>query len=165
MAIAPFCTTLWNWSVDGPLAPGQIRATLAAIIGRPVVTLDGVPSERFPDGAVLCDVWHGAGDFPVNVDCYAAPVDPPEHRVLAAFARRTGRRCVLADDTLDATRHLLVSPDGTVRPVHLDIEPTGVGDRRTNLRLCSLTDPGCRAGLFCGGSRWGPDSVAPTLAA
>lgn len=165
MGIAPFRAALWNWSSDGPLVPGQVRATLAAILGRPVVALDTVPAEQFPDGAVLCDVWQGAGEFPVGVDCYAVPAELPETLVLAAFARRVGRRCVLPDDTLDPGRHLLVSPDGTLRPVHLDIEPTSYGDRRANLRPCSLTDPGCHNGVSCGASRWGPDSVIPARAA
>lgn len=165
MAIAPFRAALWNWSIDGPLTPGQIRAGLTAVLGRPVVALSDAVADQFPDDAVLCDIWQGAGEFPVTVDCYAAPPELSETRVLAAFARRVRRRCVLPDDTLDPGRHLLISPDGTMRPVHLDIEPTSYGDLRSNLRPCSLVDPGCHNGVSCGASRWGPDSVVPARAA
>ncbi|MFY1633164.1 hypothetical protein ACN27F_07750 [Solwaraspora sp. WMMB335] len=161
MAIAPFCTALWNWSLDGPLAAGKIRATLAAILDRPVVALGPGIDGELPEGVVLCDVWQGAGEFPVTVDCYAVPEELSETLVLATFARRVKRRCLLPDDTLDPGRYLLVSPDATLRPVHFDLEPTSYGERRSNLRLCSRTDPACRHDPRCGQSRWQPDSVAP----
>ncbi|MDG4767066.1 hypothetical protein O7632_23640 [Solwaraspora sp. WMMD406] len=165
MAIASVRSAMWNWSIDGPLAAGRIRATLAAILDRPVSTLGGaLAGELFSEGVVLCDVWQGTGDFPVTVDCYAAPVEPAEIQVLAAFAHRVRRRCLMPDDTLDPGRHLLVSPDNTVRPAHVDLEPTDYGERRTNLRLCGRGEPSCRHDPRCAASRWPPDSVWPTRA-
>jgi len=158
-------TALWNWSVEGPLAASQIRAALAGVLGRPIVSLGAVAATEVQAGTVFCDIWYGTGEFPVSVDCYGAPTEPAEPAVLAAFARRVGRRCLLPDDTLSPSRHLLIAPDGTLRPVHLDIEQTEDGEARSNLRLCTLTEPWCRHPARCGRSRWAPDSVVPALAA
>jgi hypothetical protein len=157
MALPPASPAVWNWFVEAPAVPAAIVPGLSAVLGRPVVPLFAADPEALPDEAVLCDVWVGTGDFPVAVDCYAPPSEP-ETRAAARLARRVGRRVLLPDDTLDPGRHLLVAPDGTLRPVHVDVSDT---DARTNLRLCTTG----HAARPCRDSRWAPDRVVPALAA
>jgi hypothetical protein len=164
MAI-PSTGALWNWSVDGLVAPVKIHAVLAEVLGRPVVSLGAADPAHLPADAVLCDVWHCGGDFPTSVDCYAAPVEPAEPTLAAAFARRLGRRCLLPDDTLDPGRFLLAAPDGTLRPVHLDVDETDDGTVLSNLRLCTSTGSRAWERAQCRQSRWAPGSVVRGLAA
>jgi hypothetical protein len=163
MAI-PLTGALWNWSVDGLVAPVKIHAVLADVVGRPVVPLGAADPACLPVDAVLCDVWHAGGEFPTSIDCYAVPVELPETTLVAAFARRLGRRCLLPDDTLDPGRFLLAAPDGTLRPVHLDVNETDEGPALSNLRLC--TGKCCRSWdrAQCRQSRWAPGSVVTALA-
>lgn len=178
---------LWNWRIDHRVAPAEIYAALTDILGRPVLPLGVAEPPAVPPGALLCDVWHRPGDFPVSVDCYGVgstdrhpgtgfdgvpDVDrsggapsTAEAAAIAAFARRLGRRCLLPDDTLDPSRHLLVAPDGTIRPVHLDVRDTEDGEVLSNWRLCTVASPRCRGWAQCHQSRWAPDSVVPALAA
>jgi hypothetical protein len=159
MALPPATPAVWNWFVEAPAAPASIIVGLTAVLERPVVPLHEADPDALPDRAVLCDVWAGGGDFPVTVDCYAPPSEP-EAAAAARLARRLGRRILLPDDTLDPGRHLLVAPDGTLRPVHVDVAEGDLGEERTNLRLCTTSDRApCRA------SRWAPDRVVPALAA
>jgi hypothetical protein len=170
-------TELWNWRIDDRVAPAEVYAALAGALGRPVLPLAGADPLRLPPGVLLCDAWHRPGDFPTSVDCYGA-VDrfdaadrygPPalltEPGAVAAFARRLGRRCLLPDDTLDHGRHLLVAPDGTMRPVHVDVRDTDDGEVLSNWRLCTTASPRCQGWSPCHRSRWAPDSVVPALAA
>ncbi|MBO4207146.1 hypothetical protein [Micromonospora echinofusca] len=157
-------TELWNWRIDDRVAAAEVRPALAAALGRPVLPLGADPG-RLPADAVLCDVWHVPGEFPTVVDCYGVPDGLVELRAVAALARRLGRSCLLRDDTLDATRHLLVATDGTIRPVHLDVADTDDGELLRDQRLCTVTSPGCRGWSQCHRSRWAPDSVIPALAA
>ncbi|HEX5598061.1 MAG TPA: hypothetical protein VFX61_18910 [Micromonosporaceae bacterium] len=152
---------LWSWSVDGLVAPREIHAVLSAMLARPVVPLGGADAP--PYDALLCDVWYTSGDFPTRVDCYLAPGEPAEIAAAAAFARRLGRRCLLPDDTLDAGRFLLAAPDGTLRPVHLDVTDGDDGLILSRLRPCTMADQ--RERSVCRQSRWAPDSVVPGLAA
>lgn len=156
---------LWNWRIEGRGAAAEIRSALADALGVPVLPLGGVDPARLPQGALLVDIWHRPGDFPTSVDCYAVPAGTSEVAAVAAFARRLGRACLLPDDTLDASRHLLVTPDGTIRPVHLDVRETEDGEVLSNQRLCSVLSPRCRGWAPCHRSRWAPDSVVPALAA
>lgn len=156
---------LWNWSLDGLVAPVEIHTALAAILARPVVPLGVVAPARSPADAVLCDVWHTDGDFPTRVDCYLAPAEPAETTVVASLARRLGYRCLTPDDTLDAGRFLLAAPDGTLRPVHVDIDDTDDGPVLSRLRPCTVADQRAAERLICRQSRWAPDSVVPGLAA
>ncbi|HEX5595257.1 MAG TPA: hypothetical protein VFX61_04410 [Micromonosporaceae bacterium] len=154
---------LWNWSVEGLVAAGEIRAALAAVLARPVALL-GV-ADLSPHNALLVDVWQATGDFPTRVDCYLAPVEPAEVAVVAAFARRLGLRCLLPDDTLDAGRFLLAAPDGTLRPVHLDVVDGDDGPVLSRLRPCTMADQRGAEWSSCRQSRWAPDSVVPGLSA
>jgi hypothetical protein len=156
MALPPATPAVWNWFVEAPAAPATIVSGLTSVLDRPVVPLHEADPDALADRAVLCDVWAGEGDFPVSVDCYAPPPEP-EAAAAARLARRLGRRILLPDDTLDPGRHLLVAPDGTLRPVHVDVSDT---DARTNLRLCTTGDR-----QPCRDSRWAPDRVVPALAA
>nr|MDT0657047.1 hypothetical protein [Micromonospora sp. DSM 115978] len=163
-------TELWNWRIDDRVAPAEVYAALAGALGRPVLPLAGADPYRLPPGVLLCDAWHRPGDFPTSVDCYGtvdragSPGPVAEWTAVAAFARRLGRRCLLPDDTLDHGRHLLVSPDGTMRPVHVDVRDCDDGEVLSNWRLCTTASPRCR-GWSCHRSRWAPDSVVPALAA
>jgi hypothetical protein len=161
MAIPPANPGMWNWFVEAPVAPAVIPPLLAAVLSRPVVPIGDADPDDLPPRAVLCDVWTGAGDFPVAVDCYAPPDEPPEAVAAARLARRLGRRVLLPDDTLDPGRHLLAAPDETLRPVHVDLVETEDGEARTNLRVCGGGDPW----VPCRQSRWVPDRVVPALAA
>lgn len=159
-------TALWNWLIDVPLPAREVHAALAATVGRPVAALGAVDPADLPIGALYCDVWIGGGDFPTRLDCYAAPVEPPETVVVSAFARRLGRACLLPDDTLDPGRLLLVRPDGTIRPVHLKVTEGDDGADYTNLRMCTPADPWCRDWVRYGPSRWAPGTtVVPGRAA
>lgn len=156
---------LWNWRTEGRVAAREIRRALADALDVPVLPLGGVDPAGVPQGALLADVWHRPGDYPTSVDCYGVPAKLPEVTAIGAFARRLGRSCLLADDTLDAGRHLLVSANGTIRPVHLDVWDTEDGEILANQRLCTVLSPRCRGWSPCHQSRWVPDSVIPALAA
>ena len=151
MALPPASPAVWNWFVEAPSTPKAIVAALTAVLGRPVVPLSAADPDALVDRAVLCDVWAGGGDFPWSVDCYAPPSEP-EAAVAARLARRLGRRVLLPDDTLDPGRHILASPDGTLRPVHLDVSDD---DALTNLRLCTTTHR-----HPCQRSSWAPSLAA-----
>ncbi|MGB2572050.1 MULTISPECIES: hypothetical protein [Micromonospora] len=157
-------TELWNWRIDRA-APVEVYPALAEALGRVVMPLAIADPARLPTYAVVCDVWEAPGEFGTVVDCYGVPESLNEQRAIAALARLLDRNCLMADDTLDAGRHLLVAPDGTIRPVHFDVTETDDGEVLTGRRLCTLTHPGCRGWSRCHRSRWAPDSVNPALAA
>ncbi|NBE82053.1 hypothetical protein [Micromonospora rubida] len=157
-------TELWNWRIDG-VAPVEVYPALAEALGRVVMPLAVADPARLPTYAVICDVWQAPGEFGTIVDCYGVPESLPELPGIAALARLLGRNCLLRDDTLDAGRHLLVAPDGTIRPVHFDVAETDDGEVLGNQRLCTLAHPGCRGWSRCHRSRWAPDSVVPARAA
>lgn len=162
MGLPPGAFAVWNWWLAGRVESARVRGALAAASGHPVVALGAVQPP--PAAALLCDVWHGGGDFPTFVDCYLAPAVLVEVAVAAGLASRLAVACLLPDDTLNPTRHVLAGPDGTLRPVHVDVTPTDDGEIRTGLRFCTLADPWCRRCADCAASRWGPDSVAPAVA-
>ncbi|MEU4714506.1 hypothetical protein AB0F73_12745 [Micromonospora purpureochromogenes] len=157
-------TELWNWRIDGA-APVEVYPALAEALGRVVMPLAVADPARLPTYAVICDVWEAPGEFGTVVDCYGVPERLNECTSIAALARLLDRNCLLTDDTLDAGRHLLVAPDGTIRPVHFDVTETDDGEVLSNQRLCTLAHPGCRGWSRCHRSRWAPDSVNPALAA
>lgn len=157
-------TELWNWRIDG-VAPTKVYPALAEALGRVVMPLAVADPARLPAYAVVCDVWEAPGAFGTMVDCYGVPERLPELPSIAALARLLGRNCLMRDDTLDATRHLLVAPDGTIRPVHFDVTETDDGEVLSNQRLCTAAHPGCRGWSQCHRSRWAPDSVLPARAA
>ena len=152
---------LWNWHLRGLTAPPEVHAALAEILARPVVPLATADPDWLPDGALLCDVWYTGGEFATRIDCYLAPAETVETAVVAALARRLGRCCLMPDDTLDAGRFLLAAPDGTLRPVHVDVEEGEDGPILSRPRPCTVSD--LRA--ICRQSRWAPDSVVPGVAA
>lgn len=156
---------LWNWALDARVPEAHIHAALAGALGRPVLALGRADPAHLPVEAVLCDVWHNAGDFPTSVDCYRAPHDVAETTVVAAFARRIGRRCLLPDDTLNPRRYLLAAPDGTLRPAYVDVADGDDGPILSHLRLCTVAGRCCREWAQCGQSRWAPDSVVAARAA
>ena len=158
-------TELWSWRIDGRVGAARISELLAETIGGPVMPLDPLAAGSLPVGGLLCDIWYVPGAFPTAVDCYAPPEDLDELPVTAEFARRLGRRVLLPDDTLDPGRHLLCAPDGTIRPVHLDVTDTDAGPLLANLRPCTTDGPRCHGRGHCHRSRWAPDSVLPALAA
>lgn len=157
-------TELWNWRID-QAAPVQVYPALAEALGRVVMPLAVADPTRLPTYAVICDVWQAPGEFGTIVDCYGVPERLPEHASVAALARLLDRNCLLRDDTLDASRHLLVAPDGTIRPVHFTVRETDDGEVLSGQRLCTEANPGCRGWSQCHRSRWAPDSVLPALAA
>jgi hypothetical protein len=158
---------IWTWSVDARIHPAWVCASLEAVLARPVVPLGIADPAGLPAEAVLCDVWHTSGDFPTTVECYGPPAGVPETAVVAAFAQRLRRRCLLADDTLNPTRHLLAMPDGTLRPTHVDVADTDEGTAHSNARPCTVAAQRCRESEECRRSRWQPDLVvsAPDLTA
>lgn len=160
----PLTGALWSWAVDGLVVPAKIHAVLLDVIGRPVVPLGTDPAD-FPPDVVLCDVWHVGGDFPTSIACYCVPAQPAETAAAAAFARRLGRRCLLPDDTLDPGRFLLAAPDGTLRPVHLDVDETDEGTTLSNLRPCAGLRHRAWDRTPCRQSRWAPGTVVTALAA
>jgi hypothetical protein len=160
MAI-PLAGALWSWAIDDLVPADKIHSAVSGVLRRPVVPLGSADPDELPSDAVLCDVWHPGGDFPTWVDCYAPPADAVETVVAAAVARRIGRSLLLPDDTLDASRFLLAAPDGTLRPVHVDVADTDEGQVLSRLRPCtgrpgSADGPDC-----CHQSRWTPGSVSP----
>ncbi|WBB81808.1 hypothetical protein O7606_10850 [Micromonospora sp. WMMD882] len=157
-------TELWNWRIDR-VRPAAVRPALAQALGRVVVPLAVADPGRLPLHAVVCDVWQAPGEFATVVDCYGPPEGLAEHTAVATLARLLDRPCLLPDDTLDAGRHLMVTPDGIIRPVHFDVRETDDGEALTGRRLCTEADPACRGWSRCRRSRWAPDSVAPALAA
>lgn len=156
---------LWNWRVDEHVPPVEVYLALAEVLGVSVLPLGGTDPGRVPPGAALCDVWRLTGEFPVSVDCYGVPAGRGELGGAVAFARRLGRSCLLADDTLDPGRRLLVAPDGTVRAVHLDVLDTDDGEVLGNPRPCTALDPRCQGCSPCLRSHWAPDRVVTALAA
>ncbi len=157
-------TELWNWRID-QARPTEVWPALAEALGRVVMPLAVADPARLPRYAVVCDIWRAPGEFATIVDCYGVPETLSELPSIAALARLLDRNCVLRDDTLDETRHLLVAPDGTIRPVHFDVRETDDGEVLANQRLCTEANPGCRGWSRCHRSRWAPDSVLPALAA
>ncbi|MEW2380699.1 hypothetical protein AB0873_01185 [Micromonospora sp. NPDC047707] len=157
-------TELWNWRID-QVRPAEVWPALAEALGRVVMPLAVADPMRLPRYAVVCDIWQAPGEFATIVDCYGVPDTLAELPSVAALARLLNRNCVLRDDTLDETRHLLVAPDGTIRPVHFDVRETDDGEVLSNQRLCTEANPGCRGWSRCHRSRWAPDSVLPALAA
>ncbi|MEW2374761.1 hypothetical protein ACLQ22_07480 [Micromonospora sp. DT178] len=157
-------TELWNWRIE-QVRPVEVYPALAEALGRVVMPLAAADPTRLPTYAVICDVWQAPGEFATIVDCYGVPEGLPEHGSIAALARLLDRNCLLRDDTLDAGRHLLVAPDGTIRPVHFDVRETDDGEVLADQRLCTDADPRCRGWSQCHRSRWAPDSVLPALAA
>lgn len=158
-------TELWSWRINGRVGAMWTTELLAEVIGAPVAPLDPLTAGSLPAAGMLCDIWYVPGAYPTAVDCYAPPEDLDELPVAAEFARRLGRDVLLPDDTLDPGRHLLCAPDGTIRPVHLDVADTDAGPLLTNLRPCTTDSPCCRGRGYCRRSRWAPDSVLPVLAA
>ncbi|MBQ1042217.1 MULTISPECIES: hypothetical protein [unclassified Micromonospora] len=157
-------TELWNWRIDG-VEPVEVYPALAEALGRVVMPLAVADPARLPAYAVVCDVWEAPGLYRTVVDCYGVPESLAELPAIAALARLLGRNCLMRDDTLDAGRHLLVAPDGTIRPVHFDVADTDDGEVLSHHRLCTQADPRCRGWSQCHRSRWAPDTVAPALAA
>ena len=107
----------------------EVYPALAEALGRVVMPLAVADPARLPAYAVVCDVWEAPGLVPTVVDCYGVPESLPELR--AASPRWPGcwaATACCADDTLDAGRHLLVAPDGTIRPVHFDVADTDDGE-------------------------------------
>lgn len=164
MAI-PLAGALWSWSVDGLAAADKIHSVLSGVLGRPVVPLGSAEPDELPPEAVLCDVWHPGGDFPTSIECYAPPAEAVEIVVAAAVARRLGRSLLLPDDTLDPSRFLLAAPDGTLRPVHVDVADTEEGQVLSRLRPCTGRSGSSEAPDRCRQSRWPPGSVVPARAA
>jgi hypothetical protein len=68
-----------------------------------------------------------------------------ELAVAMSVAVCLGRACLLADDSLDASRHLLASPDGTLRRVHATVTESDDGPRCSDVRPCTADDPWCRS--------------------
>ncbi|GGM26679.1 MULTISPECIES: hypothetical protein [Micromonospora] len=157
-------TELWNWRIER-VRPVEVYPALAEALGRVVMPLAVADPARLPTYAVICDVWEAPGEFGTIVDCYGVPEQLSEQTCIAALARLLGRNCLLRDDTLDAGRHLLVAPDGTIRPVHFELTETDDGEVLRGQRLCTEADPGCRGWSRCHRSRWTPDSVRPAPAA
>lgn len=157
-------TELWNWRIDGA-APVEVYPALAEALGRVVMPLAVADPARLPTYAVVCDVWEAPGAYGTMVDCYGVPEGLPELPSIAALARLLDRHCLMRDDTLDAGRHLLIAPDGTIRPVHFDVVETDDGEVLSDQRLCTRSHPGCRGWSQCHRSRWAPDSIEPALAA
>lgn len=158
-------TELWSWRIAGRVGPTRVRTLLAGMFDHPVRPLDPVAAAHLPAGGVLCDVWYAPGAYQTAVDCYGVLGEGRELAVAAELARRLGRDCLLPDDTLDPSRHLLCAPDGTIRPVHLDVIDVDPGPLLINPRLCTTRDSRCHGWSACHGSRWAPDSVLPGLAA
>ncbi|HEX8344932.1 MAG TPA: hypothetical protein VF657_09335 [Actinoplanes sp.] len=136
---------LWNWAFAGRVEPARVMAALSGVLDRPVLTLDAPPG----GDAVRCDVWHVGGDFPTLVDCYLAPGGFAEATVASVLAGRLGVSCLLPDDSLDETRHVLAEPDGTLRAVHVEVTETDDGPERRRVRPCAGAP--CASG--CGRSR------------
>jgi hypothetical protein len=156
---------MWNWWVDAYVPAPAIHGAVAAILGRSVTALGAADPADPPVNVVLCDVWYTGGNFPTRVDCYAAPAEPSEPAAAALLARRLGHACLLPDDTREPGRHLLATPDATLRPVYVDVEQTADEEIVSGLRLCTANDAWCRHRAQCGRSRWPPGSTVPGLAA
>jgi hypothetical protein len=152
-------TAIWTWSVDARIYPARLCAALEAVLVRPVVPLGAADPTRLPADAVICDVWHTSGDFPTIVECYGPPAGMVEAAVVAVLARRLGHRFLVADDTLNPGRHLLATPDGTLRPAHVDVADTDEGAAHSNARPCTIATQRCRESEECRRSRWEPDSA------
>jgi hypothetical protein len=152
MAHPSAATVLWNWFVEGRTEAADIRSAIESVLVRPVVPL-GVAAfcGQLPD-EVLCDVWHGSGDFPTLVDCYGVPASISEFAVVGAVARRLGRRCLVPDNTLDPSRFILADRDGTLHQVDADVTEGDCGAVHTNVRLWRDTREMTRCQ-----SRWLPD--------
>ncbi|GGL18673.1 hypothetical protein [Mangrovihabitans endophyticus] len=144
---------LWNWCAAAPLDASHVRLALAAVLGVPVTDLAAEPGAAPEPGvpAVLCDVWHVAGDFPTTIDCYLVPAGRAEATAAAALAARLDTALLMPDDTLNPTRYLLVTPDGSRQAVHVDERETDDGVERRHPRPCTGHDPACAAYPGCGG--------------
>jgi hypothetical protein len=164
MAI-PSAGALWSWFVDGLVPKEEIYSAVSGALERPVVPLGSADPDDLPRDAVLCDVWHPGGDFPTSVDCYAPPAETVETVAAAAVARRIGRSLLLPDDTLDPSRFLLAAPDGTLRPVHVDVADTDEGQVLSRLRPCTGRAGSPDGPDHCRQSRWAPGSIVPACAA
>jgi hypothetical protein len=130
---------LWNWCAATRLEPADVRAALAAVLGRPVAELGAASGTD----DVLCDVWHVGGDFPTLIDCYLAPGEVAETAVASAVAGRLGVDVLLPDDTLNPSRYVLAGRAGRLQAVHVDEVETDDGTERRHARLCTGADPAC----------------------
>lgn len=150
---------MWNWRLDRRIDAVKVYGALSAVVGHPVVPMAHAAAGAPVDGATICDVWHLPGQAPTVVDWYAPPLRLDEQRTIAWLARSLDTNVLTQDDTLDATRFLLVAPDGTVRPVHFDVADTDDGEVLSNRRLCTLVEKGCRGWSQCQRSRWAPGTA------
>ena len=149
MADADPTDGLWNWAAASSLEEDRVRGALAGALERSVVPLGA-------DGDVLCDVYPVGGDFPTLIDVYLAPTDLAEGTAASAVAVRLGAAIIFPDDTLDPTRYVLASPDGGLRPVHVNEVETDDGAERRDVRACTGSDPACATGGRCGRSGFAP---------
>src|SRR3954469_20388374 len=104
---------LWNWSIGKRIDADRVRGALAGALERSVVPLGS-------DGDVLCDVYPVGGDFPTLVDVFLAPPDVTETTAASAVAVRLGVAVLLPDDTLNPSRYVLATPDGSLTAIHVD---------------------------------------------
>jgi hypothetical protein len=132
---------LWNWAVGARREPADVRAAVAAELGRSVAEVGDGPA----GDSVLCDVWHVGGDYPTLVDCYLTPAGSEEAEIASAVAVRLGAAVLLPDDTLNPTRYVLAAADGSRTTVHVDETETDDGPERRHTRPCTGSDPACAA--------------------
>ncbi|MEU8813915.1 hypothetical protein [Actinoplanes sp. NPDC048796] len=118
---------LWNWAVACPLDPDRVRGALAGTLERSVVPLEA-------EGDILCDVYEVGGDFPTLVDVYLAPSRVDEATAASAVSVRLGAAVLLPDDSLDPSRYVLATPDGSLVAVQVDEVETDDGPERRNVR-------------------------------
>jgi hypothetical protein len=131
------------------MEPDRVRGALAGTLERTVVPLG-------EDGDTLCDIYEVGGDFPLLVDVYLAPSLVDEATAASAVAVRLDAAVLLPDDTLNPSRYVLATPDGSLRAVHADEVETDDGPERRHVRPCTGGDPVCAVG--CGTSRFKPEA-------
>jgi hypothetical protein len=140
---------LWSWAIAERAEADRVRGAIAGMLERSVVPLGS-------DGDVLCDVYPVGGDFPTLVDVFLAPPDVTETTAASAVAVRLGVAVLLPDDTLNPSRYVLATPDGSLTAIHVDETETDDGAERTNARPCTGSDPACALAPGCHHSRFPP---------
>lgn len=115
--------------IERPLSTEQLGDWLRDVFDvrfdEMVVAAESARAPISDDTAILAEYGPVAGEFPFHVQIFTRRDDldaiPPGPAV-DALARRYGVRVLLSDDTRNPYRMILLSPDGSRRAVHLDVD-------------------------------------------
>ena len=116
-----------NLLISRRLAPSDLAAALAGVVGVPAERVDVCDEDGDQDGRdweapVLCTYHEVLGDVMMSLDIYVrddAGTDAGEPDLAQAFAIRAGVGTLYPDDRRDPETYWLADPDGTVTRARL----------------------------------------------